>query len=236
LNTNFAKKQLRSSGCIPEKTIIIPQGLPLDEYEYLQKKCPSHGESLHLLSVGRFHRDKGHKYALLAVARLVRLGIKTNYSLVGVGPEKEKLRNMIYRLGLTDHVQLYENLDDVSLKNLYKVAHLFIFPSIDNKHGEHVETQGVVLQEAQASGCIPIATRVGGIPECVNDKKDAILVKDRSSKAICEAVRYLLNRPEEWQCFQENGRRNVEQNFSADVIGKRMAGILRGIAAEGKKN
>lgn len=236
VNTNFALKQAQAIGCPPEKIIIIPQGLPLSEYAYISKPCPNIHEYLCLLTVGRLHRQKGYGYSLLAIARLLRHGLKLEYHIVGTGPDIFWMRTLINRFGISGHVTIHEGLEKKDLDKFYQKAHIFILPSLSNPIDQCVETQGVVLQEAQASGCIPIATRVGGIPECVNDKLDAILVKDRSSKAICEAVRYLFDRPEEWQSYQENGRRNVEQNFSADVIGKKMAAILRGIAAEGKKN
>ena len=236
VNTKFAMKQARAIGCPTEKMIIIPQGLPLSEYIYTSKSCPRINESLCLLTVGRLHKEKGYGYSLLAIARLLRFGLKLEYHIVGTGPDIFWIRNLINRLGILDHVTIHEGLEKNDLDKFYQKAHIFILPSLSNPIDQWVETQGVVLQEAQACGCIPVATRVGGIPECVNDKQDAILVKDRSSKAICEAVRYLLDRPEEWQSFQNNGRRNVELNFSADVIGKKMAGILRGIAEEGKKN
>jgi colanic acid/amylovoran biosynthesis glycosyltransferase len=204
--------------------------LSLAEFKYSPLPCPKKNEQLRLLTVGRFHKDKGHRYALLAAARLVRAGINVQYRIVGVGPEKERLQKMIIRLGLPDRVGLFENLSDVELRPFYIDTHIFILPSIDNKYGEPVETQGVVLQEAQASGCIPVATRVGGIPECVHDKEDAVLVKDKSSEAIFDAICYLLKRPDEWSAFHENGRRNVEIHFSSDVIGKKLALILRELA------
>lgn len=232
VNTEFSKRQVMGIGCPAEKVVILPQGLPIEEFIFSPLPCPKGSEILHILSVGRFHRDKGHGYSLLAVTRLKKAGVHFHFHIVGVGPGKGRMLRMIQRFNLTGYVTLYEALETEALHSLYRSSHLFILASVANDHGEHVETQGVVLQEAQASGCIPIATQVGGIPECVNDKEDAILVRDRSSRAICEAVQYLLARPEEWRKYQENGRRNVEENFSADVIGRKMATILRSVVAQ----
>jgi colanic acid/amylovoran biosynthesis glycosyltransferase len=118
-------------------------------------------------------------------------------------------------------------LSPEELKQLYQESHLFVLPSVSNPGG-HVETQGVVLQEAQASGCVPIASNVGGVPECVNDNKDALLVRQKSSRDLAEKIETFYFNPQCWAAYQNSGRQNVQANLSANVIGLRMAEILRG--------
>ncbi|MBA3014362.1 MAG: glycosyltransferase family 4 protein [Desulfobulbaceae bacterium] len=234
VNTNAAKQQAVTLGYPEEKIVVLPQGLPLDDYTSVARPAPTGDEPLHLLTVGRFHRDKGHAYALLALRKLVERGVDAHWHFVGAGSEKEKLAIMAQRLGVAERVTFYVDLDLFEIQTLYRKVHLFVLPSINNRTpNEHVETQGVVLQEAQASGCIPIATRVGGIPECIHDKEDGLLIPDRSHRAITDAICYLLERPEQWPMYQTKGRQNVEERFAADVIGMRMAGLLTEIMEKG---
>lgn len=231
VNTNAAKQQIVELGCPDEKITILPQGLPLEDFPFVPRGAPTKADSLSLLTVGRFHHDKGQRYAILALRRLIDNGANTHWHFVGAGPDKDKLESLVCRLELIEHATFHEDLNLEEIRSLYQKCHLFVLPSLSNRHNdEPFETQGVVLQEAQASGCIPIATRVGGIPECLNHKVDSILVKDRSSRAIFDAVKYLLNCPDEWNSYQKNGRHNVEQNFSASVIGQRMSEILYKLA------
>ncbi len=227
VNTCGAKEQVCELGCDPKKVVVLPQGLPLEEFSY-REHVFADDTAIYILTVARLNREKGYGYALLAMRRLLNSGIAIQYHIVGEGPEAARLSRLIERLGLTDYVTLHGSLAGEPLKNLFSSCQLFVLPSVSNKrHDEHVETQGVVLQEAQASGCIPIATRVGGIPECLNHERDALLVKDRSSKAVADAVCQLIDDGDKWQTYQRNGRQNVEENFSAAVIGKKMAAILR---------
>ncbi|MBA2883003.1 glycosyltransferase involved in cell wall biosynthesis [Desulfosalsimonas propionicica] len=235
VNTRFAMNQVNKLGCQKSKVSILPQGLPLEEFAFAPRTCPGEKEELHLLSIGRFHRDKGYGYSLLAVARLLQAGVKVHYYMVGEGPDKNWMQTLIDKLNLSGHVTLYEAMPSDKLHEMYKKAHIFILASLGNRYDKWAETQGVVLQEAQAIGCIPVATNVGGIPECLSHKQDSILVPEKSSRAISDAVLYLLDHPEEWCSYQENGRKNVEQNFSADVIGTRMAEILKKVAGSGDK-
>lgn len=224
VNTGFAQQQVTRLGCPVKKVLILPQGLPLDDFPFVPRTAPTRNEPLFLLTVGRYHLDKGQRYALLALRRLIDAGNVVVWHFVGVGPDKSMLVSLAKKLGVADCSFFHTELNLEEICSLYQKCHLFVLPSLNSrKNEEHVETQGVVLQEAQASGCIPIATRVGGIPECLNDKEDSILIKDRSSRAIFDAVKYLMDRPDEWGSYQKKGRNNVEQNFSAAVIGQRMA-------------
>lgn len=227
VNTQFAKRQVHSLGCAEEKIVILPQGLPVNDFVFSPAPIPTHKEPLRLLTVGRFHRDKGHGYALVAIKRLINAGVSVHYSIVGVGEGLVRLQYLVKCLELDKHVEFISGLSDVALKELYHQNHMFILPSISTSNSVHIETQGVVLQEAQASGCIPIAAKTGGIPECLNHGEDSMLVKPQSGKAIAEAVIELLEKRDIWPQIQKNGRKNVEENFSADCIGKKMAALLK---------
>lgn len=183
---------------------------------------------LQLLTVGRYHHDKGQSYGLIALKRLLMSGFHAHYSLVGVGRiGRKKLEKLVDRLSLKEHVSFHENISSEELRKFYGKSHLFLFLSLSaGKKITHEETQGVALQEAQASGCIAIATKIGGIPECVHDSKDAILIRDRSSNEIEKTIRRMASNPEQWIPIQTAARKNIEDNYCAEKIGKKMSHIL----------
>ncbi len=227
VNTHFARRHAIALGCPGDKITIIPQGLPLEDFPFVERPSPAAGEPLEILTVGRYHRDKGQAYALLALRRLLDQGLQVRWHFVGVGPDHGRLMKLAQRLDVVSRVMFHVGLPPDQLRHLYQTCHLFVLASLNNEgRHEHVETQGVVLQEAQASGCIPIATRVGGIPECINDQKDGLLIRDRSHRAIADAVLAMMAVSASWPDYQKRGRLNVEERFSADVIGQRMASIL----------
>lgn len=228
VNTKVAGQQAVELGCAPAKVTVLPQGLPIEEFPFAPRPVPGQDEPLRLLTVGRLHPDKGHRYALDAARRLTEAGREISWDFVGFGPEYDDLVAEVGRLNLDGTVRFLGTLESQELRQLYRQAHMFVLASVDHASPEeHVETQGVVLQEAQASGCIPVATRVGGIPECVTHDEDGLLVPDRSGRAIAEAVEQLLSRPERWPTMQRAGRENVERRFSADAVGEQMAQLLR---------
>ena len=229
VNTNFSKKTVRSLSCQAQKIHIIPQGLPIEDFPFNPTQFPTNAEPIFLLSVGRFHPDKGQGYILLALRRLRDKKINAHLNLVGVGPKKERLITLTKRLNLTEYVSIHSGIGANELKVLYKEAHFFLLASTSSdkdSSGAHTETQGVVLQEAQASGCIPVASRVGGIPEVLNHDHDGLLVQQRSSNGIASAVIKILNSKERYETYQKNGRLNVENNFSSKVTSQKLLHFL----------
>lgn len=225
VNTGFAKLQVRELGARDGTIVILPQGLPIADFSFAERAPVLRHHKVKLLTVGRYHRDKGQRYALLAARRLVDQCIEVSWNFVGVGPDLVRLELIARRLGIEHVVTFMTGITTQEIGRLYRESDFFVLPSVTSPGG-HVETQGVVLQEAQASGCIPIASRSGGIPECLNHMRDAILVRQRSSREIADAITYLLDNPEKQSGFRNEGRRNVEERYSADDIGRQMARIL----------
>ncbi len=234
VNTNFAKQQLTDLGCLPEKISILPQGINLTNYPFNNKPYPFSGHII-VLTVARFHKDKGHSYAIKAISALVKIGYLIEYRIVGTGPEKIAILNLIQEEGLLEQVKVLESLNDEELHQQYAQANIFILPSIRDLEGVHEETQGVVIQEAQASGVIVIATRTGGIPECVIDEENAFLVSDRSSDEIAEKVKYIIESPEKWPDWQLKARKHVEENFAIEVLADKLNVIYDEVIEEHRK-
>lgn len=227
VNTRFAKEQLAGLGCPETKIHVLPQGTDLREFPF----CPSpppHDEPVRFLSVGRLHEDKGHLFALRALSQLKRDGLQFTYRIVGVGPDRESLERDAEELGLTANVIFVGEVDDQGLRQEYRDAHVFLFPSLRDLKGKHEETQGVAMQEAQASGCIVVATRTGGIPESI-DHRSAFLCADRDPDGLAAAIRQIVNSPERWDAWQRAGRAWIESNYDIEIIGERLMAIYRDV-------
>jgi glycosyltransferase involved in cell wall biosynthesis len=74
-----------------------------------------------------------------------------------------------------------------------------------------------------------VASFVGGIPECVNDDVDALLFRQKSSRDLAAKVLSVYKNPERWDSIRCAARQNVETRYAADVIGEKIAGLLRSV-------
>jgi len=230
VNTGFAREQVVSLGCPAHKVRVVPQGIALDEFPFAPT-APRKAEPLRVLTVGRLHPDKGHAYAIEAIKLLADRGIPAEYRIVGRGPEQAHLERLADSSGVRHRVTFVGTADDEELRGEYARADVFVLPSVRDRTGHHEETQGVVLQEAQASGKIVIATRTGGIPECLDAGVSAFLVEDRSPEQIAGAIEEVVSRPERWPDWQQRSREWVEERFDADRIGARVWDIYMDLLA-----
>ena len=235
VNTRFAQKQYEALGAVNDNFIVVPQGTDISKWPYTPKPCPADGEPLQLLTVGRVVEEKGHRYVIDAVSQLRHEGINAHYHIVGRGPEIDKLQQQVNALKLQDVITIHGLLTGEALTKQYRQAHIFVLPSLKGNGETWEETQGVVVQEAQASGLLVIGADSGGIAECIKDGENGFVVPDRDADAITAKVKALLNAPEKWQEWQSSGRDWVTSNYSLDVLGKRVFAVYNDVVSASKR-
>jgi colanic acid/amylovoran biosynthesis glycosyltransferase len=220
VNTEWAREQVIELGCPRDRTHVLPQGIRLEDFPFSPRSLAPN-EPLRLLSVGRLHRHKGYSDVLRALARLNTGGTRFEYRVVGSGPHRAQFQQEAADLGIADHVHFVGEKVDQALRDEYASAHVFILASVAEEGG-WTETQGVVVQEAQASGKLVVATRSGGIPECVGEGCGAILVDEHDSDGICAAIEQLVTQVDAWPAWSENARQWVAERYAIENIGLRL--------------
>ena len=224
VNTEYAKNQLKEMGCPQGKIRIIPQGTSLDEFPF-QKRSININQKIVLLTVARLSIEKGHHVAIQAIAKLATDFPAIEYHLVGDGPERSNIENLISKLKLQDKIKLHGRTTDEELLQHYKNAHLFILPSINTNDDSHVETQGVVLQEAQANGLVVIGSMTGGIPDVIRNYETGMLYKESDHHRLAEIIKTLINNPDLYQKISHAGRLDVEKRFDINKVCKKIISI-----------
>lgn len=116
--------------------------------------------------------------------------------VVGKGPEKENLENLVKELSLENRVKLMGRVDEV--ESYYKAADIFALTSYWDNTGD-IEGFGLVLVEAELRGLPVIGTNSGGIPETINDGVSGFVVPERDIDKIVEKILLLKNDKELYQ-------------------------------------
>ena len=135
-------------------------------------------------SVGRLDPIKGTSYLIEAMALLVKKYPKSQLLLVGEGSQRERLKKQCINLGLGAFVKFTGYQKDPA--PFIEIMDVFILPSLN-------EGMGRVILEAMTYGKPVIATKVGGIPELVEDGKNGILVNPQDPHALAQAMIRLAN-------------------------------------------
>jgi starch synthase len=135
-----------------------------------------------VLYVGRLSPEKGILHLIRALKGVS--GVRLN--IIGSGPLSLAVRAYSKKRG---NVRFLGRLPDRALRMHYSAADITAFPSVWQ------EPFGMVLIESMACGTPVVAFRVGGIPEIIQDGRNGILLDERSSGALREAIRYARDNP-----------------------------------------
>ncbi|MEG3765748.1 glycosyltransferase family 4 protein [Alteromonas sp. 14N.309.X.WAT.G.H12] len=129
--------------------------------------------------------------------------------LFGDGPEKPNLQNLIATHQLGDCVTLHGN--ELDENKIYAQFNCLIINS-------NTEGLPMVLLEAMARALPVISTRVGAIPEIVEDGNTGILIDVGDKKQLTEAIHTLLKNPTLYEQYADNAYDYVQQHYSVDTI------------------
>jgi glycosyltransferase involved in cell wall biosynthesis len=129
---------------------------------------------------------------------------------VGEGNLKSTVQQAVVQL---KNIQVYSFQQDV--RPFLQAAHLFVLPS-------NWEGFGMAIAEAMAVGRAIVSTRIGGIPELVEDGKNGFLCVPRDVDGLVEAIQQLSDRPEFLIQFGERNRLKIEQQFSLSILTERL--------------
>lgn len=169
-----------------------------------------------LASIGRLSPEKGHADLIEAVGIVVNRGYKLSAVLVGDGPLRSELVEMVRSRGLHGTVHLPGYASDSA--GLLEEVDLAVLPS-------HTEGLPNAALEALAMEVPVLATRVGGTPEVVSDGETGRLVPPRSPDALAEAIIDFLSDPEPWRLMAKRGRRHIEERFDFRVRTRKLEAI-----------
>ncbi len=191
-----------------------------------------------LLYVGRLVRRKGVKEFLQRsfvgiVAEIpevcfVIVGENATESLIHGDDVLSEIRALVQELHLENQVRLVGCLSDTDLTRLYQAADLMILPVLSLKND--VEGFGIVILEAAAAGKPAVATRVGGIPDAVEDGKSGIIVEPEDYPSMTKAVVNLLRDEQTRLVLGGYAQRRAREQFGWDLIIRKYEEIFESLA------
>jgi glycosyltransferase involved in cell wall biosynthesis len=161
--------------------------------------------------VSNYSDFKGHEHFIRAAAAVVQAFPQTHF--IVAGRDTEKLQGLVDSLGLTQAVHLARFRTDVP--RLLAATTVFVMPSLQ-------EAAGTSLREAMIVGLPCIGSRVGGIPESIEDGKTGLLVSPADPVALGNAMIRLLRAPEEARRMAMDGKAWIEAHFTLAPAAQRM--------------
>jgi glycosyltransferase involved in cell wall biosynthesis len=174
-------------------------------------------------TVGRLVPVKGHDVLLQAASSLLKRRRNLKFLIVGDGPLMSRLAGLARELGIEKEVILAGQRDDVY--DLVTCMDIFTLPSTH-------EGIPMVLLEALALKRPVVASRVGGIPEVVENGISGLLVEPSNVTELEQGIDRILQDRSYANGLGQAGRVQVEENFSSTLMGKKTAHLYASLLAQ----
>ncbi len=122
-----------------------------------------------LVSVGRLGREKNIGYLIRALA-IISDRHNVHFLMIGDGPDRSEIEELIDRLGLGDHVTLLGYVKHEDVFGFIEQSDLFIFASV-------TETQGLVLLESMSAGTPVVAIEGNGVSDLLEHDTGGLAIR-----------------------------------------------------------
>lgn len=206
--------------------VVVPNGVDLEEFRpatgvrFPAELGIADGVPTALM-VAAMRGRKGHEHAIEAWAGVVSRFPDAMLVLAGTGSEEERYRAQAESSGVRDKVVFCGLRGDIP--TLLQAATMVVLPS-------QTEAFPTTLLEAAACGKPVIATRVGGIPEIVEDGETGLLVDYGDPAGLGAAVCGLLGDPDRVRRMGDAARALAERRFGADLWARRLKRVYSAAA------
>ncbi len=183
------------------------------------------GSPLHLCCIGTLHEVKGQAVAIEACRRLVDAGVDVRATLVGDGPDRDRLVALAAERGLADRVRITGRVPRPEVRAVLEGADVLVAPSVPTANGRR-EGIPVAILEAMAVGVPVVASRLSGIPEAVRDGVTGLLAEPGDAAGVATAVERLADDPAEGERLADQAAAAVASDFDVDRSAARLVALF----------
>lgn len=218
------------SGISTEKVALIPNGV---DTELFQPGTPTLREELKLERrsvigfAGRLVPGKGVNHLIEAAKDVLAVVPDAAFVIAGDGPSRSQLVELAEHLGVASAFHFVGTRSD--MVGFYSSLHVLALPSLD-------ECMPMCLLEAMACTKPVVATRVGAVPDMIQNGHTGFLVKPKDSRAVGAAILRVLQSPARGHVMGLAARARVLDGYSSAQVAPRYANLYERLLSTGKNS
>ena len=213
--TRFQGNKMISAGLAPDKVFIKPHF-----YSNPPSPLPWEKRTNTILFIGRLGHEKGIRFLIDAWEKWG--SNSPRLSIIGDGPLKNDLENMVKRAGLNSKISFYGQLPYQEVQQALAQSKLLILPSVC------FEGFPMVIREAFSLGVAVAASNLGSMPCIINEGQDGILFNPGDSNNLLTVVQAAWKDQKQLVAMGNNARIEFEKKYTAktnhetlmDIYGK----------------
>jgi N-acetyl-alpha-D-glucosaminyl L-malate synthase BshA len=214
--SNYLKEKTLTDFGITRPIEVVPNFVNCDEYAPIKdealraaarKRLALPGEAI-LMHLSNFRPVKRVVDVVKVFAQVAR-ELPARLVLVGDGPDRSAAEWLAHDLKIHEKVHFMGKQERVN--ELLPLADLMVMPS-------ELESFGLAALEAMACKVPSIATRVGGVPELIDDGVTGLLYPVGDVEAMAEGAVSLLKDRDRLQAMRDAGRKTAQKRFCASLV------------------
>ena len=205
-------RPFRADGIAPVRLRVVYNGVDTERLSAgdargLRASLGVADDAFLVVGAGALVRLKGFDTVIRALGILGAQRVDAHLAIVGEGPEREALMALSREIGVESRVHFLGDRSDVGaiLRDAADVVAV----------ASHIESFGLVAAEAGAAGRAVVATRVGGMPEVIQDTTTGLLVPPGDPVAFAAALGRLARDPGLRTAMGRAGSAHVQESFTA---------------------
>jgi glycosyltransferase involved in cell wall biosynthesis len=220
--SEFTKRELLQYYKVPEERIrVIHNGVDVNKFKPAGDKRKAKQElgfnpnDIAIVSVGRLYARKGLFTLIESIPAVVNRFKNAKFIISGKG-QSDEVRKLIAhaeKIGVKDNIIFTGYYPDKKLPRLYQAADVFAFSTFYEHHP-------FAVLEALSTGLPVVTTRVGGIPETIENGKNGFLVEPFNAKQFAEKILFLLDNPAAAMVMGSLARKTILQKFDWRIVVK----------------
>lgn len=210
-----------------KEAVVVRSGIDIEQFAYAPRK-PVSGKRINILMAGIFFSHRRFEDGIRALKILRDAGYDARCSIMGDYRGNQSYYQSLFKLckdgGVSDAVVFNGKISENDLATGYRNHDVFLFPN-------HLQSWGLAVFEAMASGCPVIVSKTAGASEVLTDGENALLVPPKSPEAIAVAIERMMKDPLLYERLSQQGRSFVEQNISWRLYAQGMMRVFEEAAA-----
>ncbi len=229
ISENVREILVELEGVDPQKVTDINHGFRISDFEHIDtarieaiaRKHNIDRQKTVIGVISRYIEWKGVQYVIPAFQEFLKHQPDSLLVLANAdGPYKAEIRESLADLPAKSYVEIPFEEDVFAL---YRIFDIFVHVPIDARS----EAFGQTYIETMLSGLPSVVTRSGIASEIVEDRKNALVVPYKDSKAITRALNELKNDADLYDLIRKNGYKTVKKRFSLENMIQKLEDLYK---------
>lgn len=166
---------------------------------------------------GRFLDWKHPEIVLKLAKKLSNTGIKFRITMIGDGPEKNKVVHLAKKMKLDKYIFFFDSMDHRQIRKQMEASMFYLFTS------DYNEGWGAVLNESMNSGCVVFASeKAGSTPFLINDGINGYVFKNPSINSLYKQVSKVIKEDKSLFSLQKEAYSTIAEKWNAEEAVKRI--------------